>query len=1147
MNREIRRRHLFDFSKTKSNYKNKFFHILFFAQDEDIEKIIKTITRNQRMKNKLEKIILPQITRELGLNRFVINPEMDINCILKYYKCIFDIYSEKIEKYVQLKNKYESSFFSGKLKETLDILDEIENEIGFSIWGISKKMYLLDRVEGLEKHKKYLSDLQNEAGSNILLRLILDQESYFAESNTSYIAYKKRMSYNNDVFDDAVIQKYLDFKFNVERIETKETIILALMMDAQFSLIDMYETYVLGMQLLFVSEEMTPCYISSDFRLKNMESINCQNEMPSSRNEYYELLELYTKGEYKAFIDKSEKYLNKYPQDLQCAFLLIKASFNVQKVIDTIESNRLYKNIYNVYSLNKDDTDSLNELLALSKDVRATSWEYKIIGFIARKTSMKYREKWSFISGIIDMNLSPNLVCNNWFKNNKIMYLNTFADRCQATRNLYLFKLGCNEFPETITDKNRETLFKVDRFIIDRNFDDAGELLAQIKRNDDYYRERILRRYILINEGINDYMPIVKSVTEAILDNNSIQKRIDINHLMQKIQKNLTPEIKKSIYYVVLTYLFKPTDIGQQRIAYANFIEGNNYNSIDEIIKGEKNNEALIEFLYKVCDIRLIKRDIILNPGGKQTEEVRIEFLNKLIEIDSENKKRYVSEIASIMKQKSIKEKIKQINQSRVFVDKDNIKKDNETVFREGFDRYLLMKDFDDEYVSFDIYNEDVINDLRKIVDDMNEKIKSDVIYSQKIVVLKGIISNITEEFLFNEKYGLNTFLSSRIRHGYCKKQLTTVFIDNNLLSMKEKNKSEEYLINEYWDDVLPDSQEGQQIKKYLSEFTANIENKVDEIKKDWLSIKYKDESDSILDYSHVVNNALIIDRDNFIDFESFYNEIVDFLWGHTLKLFEKLRNKIQKELLEYFQKQLDNLYSNVSKITNNEVNKQIQTLCNNITVCKSQISGTIKEFANVFNKQDVSYVDFTMNDLVDACLEISLKLNPHFSDIKINKDITNNDVFKGEKFPYLVDVVSILLDNAVEHSGINSASDMYITIEVSNYNDPVIISYVKEELEKKNIHISDTNFVKLTVANRLGESIDTPNLEKKIADILSKMKDTDTVKKYSQSEGGTGLYKLYKTVQYNLNTAYSILYQVSEDLFEITILFRITDIIVKE
>lgn len=55
------------------------------------------------------------------------------------------------------------------------------------------------------------------------------------------------------------------------------------------------------------------------------------------------------------------------------------------------------------------------------------------------------------------------------------------------------------------------------------------------------------------------------------------------------------------------------------------------------------------------------------------------------------------------------------------------------------------------------------------------------------MVILKGIITTITEEFLFNEKYGLNTFLSSRIRHGYCKNQLTTIFQEYNLLSKKKK------------------------------------------------------------------------------------------------------------------------------------------------------------------------------------------------------------------------------------------------------------------------------------------------------------------------------------------------------------------------
>lgn len=118
-----------------------------------------------------------------------------------------------------------------------------------------------------------------------------------------------------------------------------------------------------------------------------------------------------------------------------------------------------------------------------------------------------------------------------------------------------------------------------------------------------------------------------------------------------------------------------------------------------------------------------------------------------------------------------------------------------------------------------------------------------------------------SQEFLFNEKYGLNTFLSSRIRHGYCKKQLTTVFQEYNLLSKKKKNNSEEYLINEYWDGILPENAKGsEEIKKYLSKFTLNIEKKVDDIKKNWLSIKYREENESILDYTLCVNQCLLID-----------------------------------------------------------------------------------------------------------------------------------------------------------------------------------------------------------------------------------------------------------------------------------------------
>ena len=83
-----------------------------------------------------------------------------------------------------------------------------------------------------------------------------------------------------------------------------------------------------------------------------------------------------------------------------------------------------------------------------------------------------------------------------------------------------------------------------------------------------------------------------------------------------------------------------------------------------------------------------------------------------------------------------------------------------------------------------------------------------------------------------------------------------------------------------------------------------------------------------------------------------------------------------------------------------------------------------------------------------------------------------------------------------------------------------------------------------MSISNNLSKDIDVQELQRKIAEIFDKTKDTETVKKYSQSEGGTGLYKLYKTFQYNINTAYSIFYSIEDETFTITILFGVMNIV---
>ena len=278
-----------------------------------------------------------------------------------YYIKVFSEYSSYIERYILLKEQYEKYLFSEQYREALHIIDSIEEQLGLSVWSISKKMLLFDKIEGLEKHKRYLSELQSKADNNIILSTLFELESYFAESNTSYSAYKKRLeSYNDILQENYIIRQYLDFKFNVEREYEHEEVKVAFMFDSQLSIVDMYETFVLAEQLI---EE--------------------PGKIGTQRNENYDLLELYTCGEYQQYIEKCEQYLVAAPQDFQCIILLVKSYIFLQKEMKC--TNSLYKWIYDVYSLNGNEIEAIQELFAYLKVVRFTSWEYKIIGLLEKQ------------------------------------------------------------------------------------------------------------------------------------------------------------------------------------------------------------------------------------------------------------------------------------------------------------------------------------------------------------------------------------------------------------------------------------------------------------------------------------------------------------------------------------------------------------------------------------------------------------------------------------------------------------------------------------------------------------------------------------------------------------------------------------------
>ena len=543
MNREYRRKCLFEFAKEKINYKTKFYKMIFFAEEDDIYRIFRVIKNNSSMKMQMKKILFPQNIHDMCSNRIVMSTAIDMDYLRKYFIKIFSEYNIYIEKYIELKNQYEKFLFLEKYTDALQIVDNIEDILGLSVWSISKRMFLFDKVYGLEKHKRYLSELQNQSNNNIILSTLFELESYFAEANTSYSAYKKKLeSYSDVLQENEIIRKYIDFRFNVEREFEKEKIRIAYIFDSQTSIVDMYETFVLAEQLMFAEKiESEERLNVNDFRLQNLILIKKPEGIVGDKREYYRLLELYTCGKYHEYIEACKEYLLEYPQDFQSIILLVKSYILLKQ--DLKCERDLFRWIYNVYSLNGNESEAIQNMFSYLKVVRFTSWEYKIMGFIARKTTMFQRKKMSFLSAINDFCISPNIVNNECFNGNSKDFLKYFEDICPITQKLYLYKLGIGKLPLEISDRNRYLFFQSDRLIETNRNDEALTTISNIDRTDNYFLERVLRRKIRIYEKAEDYLSEVECVTNAILKNINLQKRIDLQAILLKINKHLSKEI----------------------------------------------------------------------------------------------------------------------------------------------------------------------------------------------------------------------------------------------------------------------------------------------------------------------------------------------------------------------------------------------------------------------------------------------------------------------------------------------------------------------------------------------------------------------------------------------------------------------------
>lgn len=1155
-------------------FKQRLLESLIFEDNISNIEIINRLLVIPGTKKEVQSCFFPKTLEDMGSIRMCCNDKKSLIETAKIVFYLFNKFSSEINSYLVYKKRYERLLFTEQYFEASKVLKQIKNKLGFSLWLCGQELIIKEKIKGLEENKKLLAKYTRVFNQSPLINTLLEFYSYSAEDNLSYLNYQDKVKKYLLSLKDKDVINYLEYKLNLEYKPKKYAYNKILHVESQISMIDLYNSMINIIQFISFEENggraldiirHFPDTIN-DQRISNINIIEMTKNNYSIREksflesklikkiniEVYKAIEEYSIGKYEESIQRTEKYLKHNSDDFIMICLLIKSIINNSGRIKS--KNKLYNIIYKIYMLDSDFNQAVTNMYNYLKLYRETSWYYKMRGFLGRKLALYSEEYDKYFSYINDVMLTPNFVKYICGDQNKIDFLNIFTKYCPQTIELYKYTNNLSDKLELDAEFSpiRKNIYIATREINKGNNIGAIKYLLDIRNTigkDDFYNiERISRKLFLAYNNNNSIFEIVNMIVDNYFINKNLINRVSIRSIVDKIKYTRDLEIKKSIKYPIFIYLNDSNDYKQQRIAYANYMDCNNFKTIAEVIENNKSTQKylLIFFLYKVCTLHLIKRYPKLAKTSAEAEDVRVDILRELINIDVNNKKIYYDEISIITRNKSIRERIKSINQSRIFVDVDLIKLEIKDILKENFDNYIRIKDFKDEVVSFDIMDGNYVNTLNTILTEMNQRMEKNVNYKQEVLVLRDIISRIVEEFLFNPKYGLNTFLSSRIRHGYCKNKLMALFDEYNLLSKKQAEDSEVFLVNDYWDsrEDVKNSGYYKEFKNCLSDFTYSIDKKAIEIKEKWIRIKLSKEQVGLFDYSETTNYLRLISYDDINDFELFFEQVIQILWGHTDSLLALIREKIQGELKDYFMQALGALETNLRELDDEFIVEVIR----NINLCKSRIPNMIKEFSDIFYRKDIQYKDFSMNDLVETCREINQKLNSKFRRVNLKSKIGIKDIFSGRLFSYFVDILNILINNALEHSGFSELSQLNINVEISNWEAKDAIDLLRKEY--KDIEVNNTKFMFLNVTNNLSTEVDISMIEERIGNIFASLDNYEMIRKFNQTEGGSGLYKIYKIidyniVQYNIEVPYTTIYAVNKEKFSIGLLMGIDNLIV--
>jgi ribosome-associated translation inhibitor RaiA len=352
--------------------------------------------------------------------------------------------------------------------------------------------------------------------------------------------------------------------------------------------------------------------------------------------------------------------------------------------------------------------------------------------------------------------------------------------------------------------------------------------------------------------------------------------------------------------------------------------------------------------------------------------------------------------------------------------------------------------------------------------------------------VASELFSIIRYAFL-KSRFGLGTYLSTRIRHGVFEGEMRS-FLER--LDLILSTDSGNYVFNSHWPpEYHLDRNSCEVLNCALSQFSRDTDRLITTFKDGVIQIRVdnNDPNEGLFFYdqpTEIISQRFLQYEAETDNAQDFCHKVIEWLWEITEQCLEAVRERVRTELKPRFTNNIQQLEINLGQIQSHTTfQSDMHTAINK---AREELTARITKVENWFHRQEAKPEDFRLSDHIKMAFDTIQKYSPDVNVVPDWKMPQNEPLFRAQFSASMFDLLTIFFSNVFRYS-------------CEEFNRPMLLDVL----------IEDDNLMHLHLENKLRPGTDEAELNNNFQERIND-------EKMLQREKGSGLAKAMNIIRYD-------------------------------